>query len=117
MSFMKLNEVRPDLLSLTPEGSIRVEGTRVTIESIVQSFLDGATPEEICQDFPSLALPQVYDVLAFYLTHQLEVETYLREQAQVTTEIRKSLETTHAAFVTNLRQRLTTRRSTAAPHA
>ncbi len=114
---MKLNEVRPDLLSLAPEGSIHVAGTRVTIDSIVQGFLDGATPEEICQDFPSLALPQVYDVLAFYLTHQREVETYLREQAQVTAETRKNLETTHAAFVTNLRQRLATRRSTAAPHA
>ncbi|MBX9656923.1 MAG: DUF433 domain-containing protein [Nitrospiraceae bacterium] len=114
---MKLNELRPDLLSPTSEGSIRIAGTRVTIEAIVQGFLDGATPEEICQDFPSLALPQVYDVLAFYLTHQHEVETYLREQAQITAEIRKSLETTHTAFVTNLRQRLTARRSTAAPHA
>jgi uncharacterized protein (DUF433 family) len=114
---MKLNEVRPDLLSLTPEGSIRIAGTRVTIESIVQGFLDGATPEEICQDFPSLALSQVYDVLAFYLTHQREVETYLREQAQVTAEIRMSLETAHSVFVANLRQRLATRRSTAAPHA
>jgi uncharacterized protein (DUF433 family) len=114
---MKLNEMRPDLLSLASEGSIRIAGTRVTIESIVQGFLDGATPEEICQDFPALALAQVYDVLAFYLTHQLEVETYLKEQAQVTAEIRKSLETTHIAFVANLRQRLATRRSTAAPHA
>ena len=114
---MKLNELRPDLLPPASEGSIRIAGTRITIDSIVQGFLDGATPEEICQDFPSLALPQVYDVLAFYLTHQREVETYLREQAQVTTEIRKSLETTHTAFVTNLRQRLATRRSTVAPHA
>lgn len=114
---MPLNELRPELLSLGTEGSIRIAGTRVTIQSIVQGFLDGATPEEICQDFPSLALPQVYDVIAFYLTHQLEVETYLREQAQITTEIRASLETAHTAFVANLRQRLARRRSTAAPHA
>lgn len=115
--FMKLNEMRPDLLSIAPAGAIHVAGTRVTIDSIVQGFLDGATPEEICQDFPSLALPQVYDVLAFYLTHQREVETYLREQAQVAAEIRKSLETAHTAFVAHLRQRLATRRSTATPHA
>ncbi|MDP3090002.1 MAG: DUF433 domain-containing protein [Nitrospira sp.] len=114
---MKLNEMRPNLLSSAPSGALHVAGTRVTIDSIVQGFLDGATPEEICQDFPALALAQVYDVLAFYLTHQLEVESYLREQAQVTAEIRKSLETTHTAFVTNLRQRLATRRSAAAPHA
>lgn len=63
---MTVNEHRPDLLTRTPEGSIRVVGTRITIESIILGFQDGATPEEICQDFPALALAQVYDVLAFY---------------------------------------------------
>lgn len=114
---MTLYEYRPDILTLTPEGSVRIAGTRVTIESIVQNFRDGATPEEICQDFPAIALAQVYDVLAFYLTHQPEVEAYLREQTQTTAEIRKKLQPTHTAFVTDLRQRLATRRSAAAPHA
>ncbi len=44
---MTLSEYRPDLLALTPEGSIRIVGTRIAIESIIQSFRDGATPEEI----------------------------------------------------------------------
>lgn len=114
---MTVNEHRPDLLTRTPEGSIRVVGTRITIESIILGFQDGATPEEICQDFPALALAQVYDVLAFYLTHQAEVEAYLREQAHVTAEARQEIQARHTAFLTNLRQRLATRRSAAAPHA
>ncbi|RPH80533.1 MAG: DUF433 domain-containing protein [Nitrospiraceae bacterium] len=114
---MTLNEHRPDLLALTPEGSIRITGTRIAIESIIQSFRDGATSEEICQDFPALSLAQVYDVLAFYLTYQAEVESYLRQQIQDTAVIRQKLQTQHAAFLSNLRQRLATRRSVAAPHA
>ena len=114
---MTLNKHRPDLLTRTPERSIRVVGTRITIESIILSFQDGATPEEICQDFPALALAQVYDVLAFYLTHQAEVEAYLREQAHVAAETRQEIQARHTAFLTNLRQRLATRRSAAAPHA
>jgi uncharacterized protein (DUF433 family) len=114
---MRLNEHRPDLLTLTPEGSIRIAGTRITIESVIQGFRDGATPEEICQDFPALSLAQVYDVLAFYLSHQADVEVYLREQGQATAKIREDLQARHTAFLTNLRQRLAIRRSTAAPHA
>lgn len=114
---MTLNEHRPDLLTLTSEGSIRIAGTRITIESIIQGFRDGATPEEICQDFPALSLAQVYDVLAFFLTHQAEVEAYLREQAHVTAEIRQEFQGRHTAFLTNIRQRLSTRRSAAARHA
>lgn len=114
---MSLNELRPDLLTLTAQGSIRIAETRITIESIIQGFRDGATPEEICQDFPALSLAQVYDVLAFYLTHQDAVESYLREQAQAAAGIRQELQGRHTTFLTNLRQRLTTRRSAAAPHA
>lgn len=114
---MTLNGLRPDLLTRTPEGSVRITGTRIAIESVIQGFRDGATPEEICQDFPALSLAQVYDVLAFYLTHPAEVEAYTQEQGHVIAEIRQDLRSRHTAFLTDLRQRLTTRRSTAAPHA
>lgn len=114
---MTLNEHRPDLLTLTPDGSIRIAGTRITIESVIQGFQDGATPEEICQDFPALSLAQVYDVLAFYLGHQADVDVYLREQAQASEAIRQELQSRHATFLSNLRKRLATRRSAPAPHA
>ena len=67
---MKLDEARPDLLTRTSEGVLRITGTRVTLDSVVQAFQEGATPEEMCQDFPGLALVQVYSVLAFYLSQQ-----------------------------------------------
>jgi uncharacterized protein (DUF433 family) len=34
------------------EGVIRVSGTRVTLDSILFAFNDGATPEEIAEQYP-----------------------------------------------------------------
>ncbi|MGA2133954.1 MAG: DUF433 domain-containing protein [Bryobacteraceae bacterium] len=36
------------------DGVIRVSGTRVTLDSILLAFNDGATPEEIAEQYPFL---------------------------------------------------------------
>lgn len=59
---------------------IRVAGTRVSLDTVVTAFENGATPEEIAQDYP-LALPDVYAVITYYLQHRREVEDYLEERA------------------------------------
>jgi len=61
------------------EGAYRISGTRVSLDSIVYAFLRGASPESIAQSFPVLTLEEVYGAIAFYLGHQTEVGTYLRE--------------------------------------
>src|SRR2546423_11535422 len=45
----------------------RISGTSVSINSVVQAFLDGRRPEEIQSEHPTLRLSQVYAVIAFYL--------------------------------------------------
>ena len=114
---MKLHEACPDLLTQTSEGVLRVTGTRVTLNSIVQAFHDGATAEEIGQDFPTLSLAQVYEVLAFYLTHRAAVDTYLTEQMQLAATIRQELQARHSSFLADLRHRLTARRTSSTSHA
>ena len=49
------------------DGVIRVAGTRVTLETVVEAFRDGATAEEIVQQYPSLFLADVYQILGYYL--------------------------------------------------
>ncbi len=49
------------------EGVIRVGNTRVTLDTIVAAFSQGATAEEIAQRHPSLELADVYQVLGYYL--------------------------------------------------
>jgi hypothetical protein len=55
----------------------------VALDRIVIAFKSGATPEGIAQQFPSVALPDVYLIIAHYLTHTAEIDAYLsRRQAE-----------------------------------
>jgi uncharacterized protein (DUF433 family) len=60
------------------DGDFYVAGSRVSLASIIYEFRDGASPETIRQDFPSLSLAQVYGSIAFYLNHSDESEAYLQ---------------------------------------
>ncbi len=59
------------------EGGYWVVGTRISLDSIVYSFLDGESPESIAQNFPLLSLEQVYGAIAFYLANREFVDAYL----------------------------------------
>jgi uncharacterized protein (DUF433 family) len=58
-------------------GALRVGPSRVLLELVIRAFEDGATPETIVQRYPTLALPDVYTVIAYYLRHPDEIVTYL----------------------------------------
>jgi uncharacterized protein (DUF433 family) len=60
-------------------GGYYVAGTRVSLDSIVYSFKAGDSPETIRQNFSSLTLEQVYGAIAFYLAHEQQVDTNIRE--------------------------------------
>jgi uncharacterized protein (DUF433 family) len=63
-------------LSKDAHGVYRVGGSRVTLDLVVRAFNRGATPEEIAQDFPSLRLPDIYQVIGYYLKHGSELAEY-----------------------------------------
>lgn len=71
---------------------MRVTGSRVTLDSIVRQFKNGATAEQIQEDFPCVTLRDIYSVIAHYLQHTRAVEDYLCEQAQAAGETRRELE-------------------------
>jgi uncharacterized protein (DUF433 family) len=64
------------------DGALRVGRSGVTLETVLWAFQDGATPEDIVDQFPSLALADVYDVIAYYLRHRDEIDAYLRQQEE-----------------------------------
>jgi uncharacterized protein (DUF433 family) len=82
----------PIPLTTDAHGVIRVAGTRVTLETVVDVFETGATPEEIAQDFPVLGLDDVYAVITYYLRHRKDVETYLRGRRALAEKIRWDIE-------------------------
>ncbi|MGD0791778.1 MAG: DUF433 domain-containing protein [Terriglobales bacterium] len=61
------------------EGGYWIAGTRVSLDSIVYAFLRGAAPESIAQSFPVLRLEEVYGAVTYYLGHQEDVNSYLRQ--------------------------------------
>lgn len=61
------------------DGAYRVAGSRVSLDSVVYSFLSGQSPESIAESFPTLTLEQIYGAITFYLANKIEVDAYLRE--------------------------------------
>jgi uncharacterized protein (DUF433 family) len=79
-------------LKATEDGTIRVAGTRVSLDSIVHHFKLGATAEQIAHKFPALELADVYGAIAFYLSRRAAVEDYLCRQEAESDEAQQRLE-------------------------
>src|SRR5438874_104563 len=73
-------------------GALRVGDSRVLLELVVRAFQDGATPEAIVQRYSSLALPDVYAVIAYYLRHRREIDDYVAGRERIAEEVRQRLE-------------------------
>jgi uncharacterized protein (DUF433 family) len=101
MNFLIKVELIP--LEVNADGVVRVGGTRVTLDTVVAAFNQGATPEEIVFQYPSLQLADVYAAISYYLRHQQDVEVYLKQSQQRANEIRKQNE---AKFEPCIRPRL-----------
>src|SRR5580704_10891952 len=79
-------------LSTDAYGAIRVRGTRVLLDVIIVAFQAGATPEGIVQQFPSVALPDVYLIIAHYLTHTAEIDAYLSQRRTEAVRLQYAIE-------------------------
>jgi uncharacterized protein (DUF433 family) len=67
-----------------------LEGTRISLDSVVYSFLNGESPESIAQNFPLLSLEQVYGAIAFYLANRELVDAYLKKGEAEFQELQQS---------------------------
>jgi uncharacterized protein (DUF433 family) len=59
-------------------GTIRVGQSRVTLETVIEAFQRGTSPETIARQFPAVTLAEVYGTIAYYLQHQPEMDAYLQ---------------------------------------
>jgi uncharacterized protein (DUF433 family) len=96
-------------LTLGEDGTIRISGSRVTLDSVLHAFQQGATAEQIQDSFPSLTLRDIYGAIAYYLEHQEQVEAYLREQTQAAEETRRYIESHQNSA--SLRRKIRARRA------
>lgn len=86
--------VTPELVPLRTDADsvLRVGMTRVTLDTVVYAFCDGATAEEIVQQYPSLDLGEVYSVIGYYLKRRTEIDAYLRQREQEAAKVRQDNE-------------------------
>jgi uncharacterized protein (DUF433 family) len=104
-------DTEPVPLQTDADGVVRVGGTRVTLDTVVTAFQQGAAAEEIAEQYPSVALSDICAAIAFYLRHRPEVEGDLAEGNRQNDSLRQKQEATYDRQ--EIRNRLLARRSSA----
>jgi uncharacterized protein (DUF433 family) len=105
---MKLEVSQNVPLTLWEDETVRITGTRITLDVIINQFKLGATAEQISDSFPAASLKDIYGAIYYYLEHTDAVETYVREQQQAAVETRLWVESQPGHR--GLRERLLARR-------
>lgn len=94
--------------SVAEDGTVRIAGTRVSLESVLHCYEQGATAEEIVLRFPALRLADVHACLAYCLNHPEWVRQYRSAQARRAEQLRECIaaDPTQQAGLNRLRERL-----------
>ena len=106
---MTLDAVQSVPLTQWDDGSIRVKDTRLLIDMIIYAHKRGLCPEEIYDSFPSssYSVADIYSVIAYYLSHKPEIDSYLATREKESEEIWETIENDprHLAFRADLKKR------------
>ena len=95
-------------ISMDEAGVFRVAETRVSLDSVIHAFDEGATPEEIVQQYPTLDLTAIYSVITYYLQNQAEIKDYLDKREIQRQDLKNEIETRFKSH--GLRERLLSRK-------
>ena len=91
-------------------GVWRVVGTRVPLERVIEAFEAGCTREQIAEDFDTIPLAAVIQIIDYYLSHQDLVKAYLDEAEAQGDQVRRAIEEkqepSHDVFKESLDARL-----------
>jgi uncharacterized protein (DUF433 family) len=71
-----------DYFDFLSEDDIRIKGTRVGIEIILEDYLNAISPEEIAIRYATVTLEQVYATITYYLRNQHKIDQYLARWRQ-----------------------------------
>lgn len=86
------------------EDDIRVKGTRIGIETILEDFFNGSGPEEIAIRYTSLSLEQVYATITYYLHNREKIDAYMDAWRQYTSQASKEADENPPEVVKRLRR-------------
>jgi uncharacterized protein (DUF433 family) len=93
----------PDFLTQCEDGEIRITDHRIGLYHLIHHYNEGDSAEMLASRYPTLPLPLVHKLIAYYLENQAEVDAYLANCAAAMQQQRKSA---READIGLLRQRL-----------
>ncbi len=91
MNRLKLQSMQVPL-SADADGVVRVEPTRITLDTVIAAYQGGCTAEEIVEQYPTLPLSSVHAVIAYYLIHRDDVDAYLAVREAEGRQLRQDVE-------------------------
>ena len=102
--------ILPDFLVQDTGDQIRIGGHRIGLHDVVHFYNEGCSAEELCEVFPTLPLPLVHKIIAFYLENseavdrdiadhdaKMERQRIAAPQGPDIAELRRRLAAKHAA--------------------
>ena len=63
----------PDFFTTDSDGEIRLTGHRIRLIDVAQRYQEGFSVEGIVEHYPTLNLPLVHKVVAYFLEHEADV--------------------------------------------
>ncbi|MGH9969289.1 MAG: DUF433 domain-containing protein [Pyrinomonadaceae bacterium] len=106
-------------LTTTADGTIRIVGSRVSLDSVIYQYRHGASAEEIALRFPGLRLADIHSCIAYFLNHQEEIDKYLADRETAAADLRERIsnDPLHQSGITEMRARILARKAERRPKA
>ncbi|MGH9949611.1 MAG: DUF433 domain-containing protein [Pyrinomonadaceae bacterium] len=73
-------------------GILRVGKTRVSLDSVIYAFNEGATAEEIVFRYPSINLMEAYSAITYYLQNKAKLDVYIGKREKTREISRNEIE-------------------------
>lgn len=74
------------------QGAICINGTRITLDTVIARYHQGDSPEAIHEGFSAIAVNDIYAIIAYYLAHRDELDVYLKRRDEEAEHIRQAIE-------------------------
>lgn len=93
-----------DYFDFLAPNDIRIKGTRVGIETVLNDYLGlGLFPEDIVLRYPTLSLEAVYATITYYWHNREQVDAYLQAWKEHGERLRQEQERNPSPAVQRLR--------------
>ena len=88
------------------EGNLYIGQSRVTLQTLIEAWQSGRTPEQLQDSFPTLPLVAIYGAIMHYLEHKDESDAFFRETDELEARRQQVDEASHAGLHADMCERI-----------